>query len=102
MKGRPAKYSADILREMQDLWEEGDLTALEIGKKFGLSKSTVLGLAHRHEWSPRGEPGRIPTTLPQRMDALNARMDQVLRETEGLDKATRIISDAKSKLSIYR
>jgi hypothetical protein len=54
-----------------------------VAEAFGVTKNTIVGLWHRH-----GEPGKIeslaPTTLDERLDALNANLDRVLAETRGV------------------
>jgi hypothetical protein len=55
-----------------------------VAEAFGVTKNTIAGI-----WARHGEPQIIgtypePTTLPQRLDALNAKLDRVLAETRGV------------------
>lgn len=70
----------NIIRPWEDeacaLWLSCELTAAEIGTRFGVSANTIIGLAHRRGWA---KPQ--PTTTLERLDALHANMDAVLAET---------------------
>lgn len=83
--------SPDALSRMRALWEGSpELTAAAIGERFGVSKSAVIGQADRRRWRPRGAPpGPVTSTLFQRLDAINARMDAVIEETRAAVAADR-------------
>ncbi len=85
VSGPPLKYDEATLAEMRRLWEETDKPAAEIGQLFGVSKSTVIGQAHRREWLLRGSFSRV-RTLDQRLDAYHAALDKVLAETLGVGR----------------
>lgn len=79
--GNPSALSPAQQQEAADLWEAGELTGTQIGARFGVSKSTIIGLAHRRGWLPRGVAlGAGVTTIFDRMDALEAAFNAVLRE----------------------
>ena len=82
--GPPPKYDAVMLAEMRRLWEETKKPASEIGLLFGVTKSTVIGQAHRRGWSPRVV--FRTRTLDDRMNALHAALDKVLAETFGVGR----------------
>lgn len=76
-----SRISLELQDDARRLWQDTELSASAIGAQLGTTKNTVLGLAHRRGWGLRGVPLEPePTTLGQRMDALNATMDAVLRE----------------------
>jgi len=81
----PPKYDDDTLQRMRDLWENApELSAVKIAARFdNMTKNAVIGHAHRREWKLR-RPAKAaePTTLHQRCDALEARMDAVIEETQ--------------------
>ena len=63
---------------IRELWEDGEVTAADIGRKFGLSKSAVIGLAQRRGWHPRGTDRLVSTTTTMsRLDAIHAKFDAV-------------------------
>jgi transcriptional regulator with XRE-family HTH domain len=61
----------------------GGMTQAAVADRFGVTKNTIAGL-----WSRHGEPIKneniAPTTLDERLDALNAKLDRVLAETRGI------------------
>ncbi len=67
--------------EAWELWETSGLTAAAIGAHFGVSKNTMIGVATRRGWVKKNcvVPASEPITLMQRMDALDAAMQAVLR-----------------------
>lgn len=82
--------------EAKRLWHDTDETAAAIGKRLGVSKSTIIGIAARDGWlerqggrRPRGGPPPLrvrddsdrPSTVFDRMAALHAMMDRVLDES---------------------
>ena len=70
------------LDRMRELWEFSPMSAKEIGARFRTTKNSVIGQAHRGGWEPRRQsPGPEPTTIFERLDAINARMEQVLADT---------------------
>lgn len=90
--------SAEQVSEAKHLFEGGSETTAQIGARFGVSKNTIIGLARRRGWisgnKTRGGPrGPEPSTLFQRMDALEAMMEAMLKENppgfgriKGLDR----------------
>ena len=89
------KYAPEMIAEMQRLWEhEPDVSAVEIGERFGVTKNVVIGQAARRNWLPRGG-GRKTTTLSQRLDALHSSMDALLIETRPFveDREKLILAD---------
>jgi hypothetical protein len=84
--GNTPKYSAATLEQMRAMWEETEMTAAQIGARFGLSKSTVIGQASRRRWRERYTPAADYRTFAQRIDALHAEMDRVLAETRGVGR----------------
>ena len=89
------KYSAATLARMQELWENApELSSAQIAVRFDTTKNAIIGHANRRGWK-RKTIG--PSTLAQRLDAINARMDLVLAETrpfvEGRVKL--VIADAE-------
>lgn len=68
--------------ELRHAWENSKLTASEIGRLYGISKNTIIGLARRNGWRPRGDllGPPVPTML-DRLAALNAAMDKLMVET---------------------
>ena len=78
-----AKHPPETLDAVRQLWEETDLSASEIGRRLGLNKNVVIGMARRCYWF-RNAPR--PTTLAERMDALHADLDRVLAETRGVGR----------------
>lgn len=76
------RFDPALLIPMQHLWEEApELSVTDIGKRLGVSKNTVIGQAHRRNWKRRRVTGSEPTTLHDRMDALDAALNAVLAET---------------------
>lgn len=68
--------------EIRHLWERTPMTAKEIGLKFGVSSSTIIGMAHRRGWTsfnPGHESASSKTTTADRLDALHNSMDQLLK-----------------------
>ncbi len=82
MNNTPRLRSDAEEQSIRLLWEETDLPAWKIAQRHGTTKNAVIALANRRGWAPRGNC-RLPEsgTLIHRLDGLNARMDQVLRET---------------------
>jgi len=76
--------------EAEALWDEGKLSAAEIAAKFGVTKNALLGIAHRRDWSTRGQLGKYPPrTLDDRLDALHAKFDATLKECKTLMEISR-------------
>lgn len=67
----------DQIAEAERLWGETELSAEAIALRLGTTKGVVVGYAHRRGWGQRGGPS-VPT-FDQRIDALHAEMDRVLR-----------------------
>ena len=82
------KHDADTLAQMRRLWDERpELSAAKIGERFGITGDAVKGLALRRGWAPRGTPrerAEPRTTFAQRIDAMHARMDEMLAATRPL------------------
>lgn len=76
--------------EAEALWDEGELSAAQIADKFGVTKNTLLGIAHRRDWSPRGI-GKYETvrTTSDRLNALHAMLDATLVECKKLMEVSR-------------
>lgn len=71
--------------EAQRLWEIEGETAAAIAKRYGVTKSTVIGLAHRRGWATKREPlGPEPRTLHDRMDALRDMMDALVAKSRSI------------------
>ena len=95
--GIPRRYGRSpdpIIREWEAeaeaLWDEGELSASEIAAKFGVTKNTLLGIAHRRDWSPRGiGKHEAVRTLNDRLDALHAMLDATLVECKKLMEISR-------------
>jgi hypothetical protein len=67
--------------EVLDLLDQG-LTQTEVGLRLGLTKNAVAGI-----WARHGDPlPRESTTIYERCDALNQRLDAVLAETRGIGR----------------
>lgn len=82
--------TAEQKAEARRLWDRGELSASEIAKAIGITKNTIIGMAHRGSWVRRGPYQRVPTTLFERCDALHARLDAVLRATKGVGRIANI------------
>lgn len=83
--GNPPTFDPAILPKMQVLWETSDLTAAQIGERLGVSKNVVIGQAGRRGWvkgndHTEGDRLKPITTMMQRLDALHATLDAVLRD----------------------
>lgn len=67
------------LERMRLLWEGSpDLSAADIGERFGVSKNIVIGHATRGRWKARRDSTRPPSTLFQRLDELHRQFDAKL------------------------
>jgi hypothetical protein len=90
--------SAPDLARMQQLWEDSlELSAAMIAERFGVTKNVVIGRATRGQWKRRG-PSRPPSTIFSRLDAIHARMDQVLAEAAAAverDRQKRAAAEAR-------
>ncbi len=77
---RGQNHDDKIRARIRAVWEGSpELSAAEIGGRFGMTKNAILGLAHRGGWAPRAIASITePRTLLDRMDAEHARMDAVL------------------------
>jgi hypothetical protein len=67
---------------------------------FGVTKNVIIGQAFRRGWKAHqfAKLKRRPrTTLYQRMDALDAKLDQVLAETQADVEADRVRRAAKAQ-----
>lgn len=83
---KPRREDAETA-EMQRLWEETPLTAVEIAAQFGITRNALIGMASRRGWvsSTVWTGGREkPETVFDRMSRLERRMDEVLAETRGV------------------
>lgn len=91
------KFDPVLLEPMRQLWEETSLSAAQIAEALNVTKSTVIGHAHRRAWKPRKPWASEPTTIHQRLDAHHAKLDKVLADTrphvEGRKKS--VIADAE-------
>lgn len=48
------KWSKDLIEEIRHLWENNlELSSIEIGNKFGVSKSAIIGIANRNNFKLR-------------------------------------------------
>ena len=84
MNNKGSGLSAEVLSEIKHLWENTELTATEIGARYGVSRTSIIGYAQRGEWvsfTP-GTYHKAETTLASRLDALHKTMDQLLANTE--------------------
>lgn len=56
----------DILEKIRNLWENHlELSAAQIGERFGITKNAVIGHAHRRGWERRRkDPPRPPAYKP--------------------------------------
>lgn len=78
----PLKFDTDTLAQMRQFWEDSDLSAKAIGKRFGVTKNVIVGQARRRGWKPRApSPGAEPSNVFIRLDAVHAKLDAVLAET---------------------
>ena len=92
---RPSGITPEQIALAKSWWHDESLgmTAEAIGDRFGVSKSTILGLAHRGKWASRRRELKPyakrtaltivnggPSTLFTRMAALDAIMDRCLAE----------------------
>ena len=76
--------------EAEALWDEGELSAAEIAAKFRVTKNTLLGIAHRRNWSPRGlGKHEVVRTVDDRLDALHEKFDATLIECDKLMEISR-------------
>lgn len=77
--------------EAQILWETTEISAREIALKFGVSKNTLLGVAHRRDWRERGgtrsEPP--PRTLHDRLDVIWAKFEKQMAECKQMQEISR-------------
>lgn len=67
----------------REMWEAGR-TAGQIAQRLGVTRNAIIGLANRGKWPPHGEAqqwltGPEPTTLFERLDALHAKFDAVVK-----------------------
>lgn len=80
--------------KMRQLWDEG-LTAAEIGERVGLSKNAVIGIGYRAGWPLRhasASKASQPTTVFDRCDALDAKLDAVLAATADVPRVPPILA----------
>lgn len=63
--------------EARRLWEETPATAQIIGEQLGVTRNTISGLAHRRCWISR-RPLPYERTMAGRLDALHAKLDEVI------------------------
>lgn len=59
---RYTSWNEEECAEIRNYWEDTKLTAEEIGKKFSVSKSSIIGLAHKRGWKSRRK-NTIRTTI---------------------------------------
>jgi len=60
-------HSQETIDTARRYWDAG-MTATEIGRKMGVSKSTIIGVAYRNNFSLRAKRGvawRRPVTTPE-------------------------------------
>jgi len=100
-RGKAFSLSPETEARMQRLWEDHpELTAEAIGQRFGLSKNSVIDMVKRRGWKIRracqvGPRGKEPPTISDRLNALNRKMDAVLKETVGVGR----IAESSIKVS---
>lgn len=90
--------TAEQKAEIRHLWENTPQTAPQIGAAYGVTKSVIVGMAHRAGWVSFNlsyrPPDPEPKTLHDRIDALNAVMDGVLAECAKVPRHIRNAPDA--------
>ncbi len=69
------EWTAERTKKLVDLWNEG-LTTIEIGRRLGVTKNSVVGKAHRLDLPKRQSPIPPPAagTPVVRLEALRAGM----------------------------
>ncbi len=76
----------EIERCIRVLWEETPQTATQIGAQYGITKNVICGLGYRRGWQSFNKGAErhwsYERTTAGRLDALNAKLDRVLAETE--------------------
>lgn len=80
---RKASLSVEQRAEIEVAWTETDETAAAIAERLCVTKNVVMGTVTRAGWKRPSQyrPDRPkPTTLMQRMDALEAGMKAILAE----------------------
>lgn len=78
--GKPSTLSPERQAEAKRLWQAGELSAAAIAAEIGTTKNAILGMVHRRGWGSRAEAWAEPQTIFDRMDALEATFNAVLRE----------------------
>ena len=68
--------------EAAALWSAGELSAAEIGRKFGVTKNTIISLAHRRVWIRLADGSA--RTLDDRLDAVWTKFRATLKECDRL------------------
>lgn len=66
--------------EAELLWYDGELSAANIAKKFGVTKNVIIGVAQRGKWKKRRGPPVKITTFAERMDAIDARFAKAMAD----------------------
>ncbi len=96
--------------EARRLWNSGVGSASELAHRFGVSKSVIVGLAHRQGWAVRN-PGRVGArpedetpqrTTEDRIVALHARMDAVVAECRGVPRLKLPVAGEKRPATDFR
>ncbi len=82
---------SDQLKLAKIMWEVDGLTATEIGLYFGVTKNAIMGQVVRQDWVKAGKEPEATSTIMTRLDALHARMDNVLKELGASSIAVRKI-----------
>lgn len=70
----------DRIERLVRLRERGTSTAA-CAVELGTTKNAIVGMLDRLDMLQHAGPRTVPTTIFQRLDALNAELDRVLRET---------------------
>lgn len=57
-KRRHPPHGSEIIRQARYLWDVEGLSASAVGRRMGLSKNAIVGLARRHDFKDRPPPMR--------------------------------------------
>ena len=88
----------EIEEQIKYYWENTELTAEAIGKKFSLSKNAIVGLVHRRGWKSRKEEDDTGT-FDYRINELNRIMDEALERYRNIPN--KYVPMKKSNLIVY-